>query len=99
MGRSGAGRRMAGYRWTLRRSALVSRVSSRVTALILGDIGIARLGGNLFPLTFQNEINGRDFIRGLDRIVRNMYTGRSAGNGGLGCIALGGSNDECDAAQ
>ena len=41
---------------------------SGVTALILGDGGIARLGGNFQPLPFQDEINGGDFILGLDRI-------------------------------
>ena len=46
---------------------LGSRVWSRVAALILADIGIARLGGNLLPLPLQDEINGRDFIFGLDR--------------------------------
>jgi hypothetical protein len=30
--------------------------------LIHADISITRLGGNLFPLTLQDEIDGRDFI-------------------------------------
>jgi hypothetical protein len=50
-------------------------VSSRVdtlilvATLILADIGIARLGVNLEPLTFQGEIDGRDFIFGPDCVV------------------------------
>ena len=47
---------------------LGSRMWSRVAALILANVGIARIGGNLFPLTLQDEINGRDFILGLDDI-------------------------------
>jgi hypothetical protein len=47
------------------------------------NIGIARLGGNLFPLTLQDEIDGRDFILGLDGIVGNMVNGDDElGHGG-----------------
>src|SRR5882724_8734793 len=56
-------------------AARVSSVSARVAALIIADIGIARLGVNLEPLTFHGEIDGRDFILGLDRVVRNMING------------------------
>lgn len=48
-----------------------------VAALILGDIGITRLGGNLFPLTFEDEINGRDFVLGLDGVVGDMVNGNN----------------------
>jgi len=47
-------------------------VGSGVAALIRGDIGIARLRGNFFSLPFQDEIDGRDFIFGLDGVVGDM---------------------------
>jgi hypothetical protein len=43
--------------------------------LILADVGIARLGGNFEPLTLEDEIDGRDFILGLDCVVSNMVNG------------------------
>ena len=48
-----------------------SRVAAliRVATLILADIGIAHLGVNLEPLTFQDEPDGRDFIFGPDCVV------------------------------
>jgi hypothetical protein len=49
-------------------------MSAGVNVLILTDIGIARLGGNFLPLTLQDEIDGRDFILGLDRIVGPIPT-------------------------
>ena len=58
--------------WPLRRSARVSRVSSRVAALIGAHGGIAPLGGGLLPLTLQDEVNGRDVILGLDGAVGDM---------------------------
>ena len=64
-------------------AARVSRMSARVAALILADIGIVRLGVNLEPLPFQGEIDGRDFILGLDRVVGNMINGDDElGHGG-----------------
>jgi hypothetical protein len=61
--------------WSLSQAAVRSRVSSRVAALILADRGIARLGGNFEPLPLQDEIDGRDFIRGPDRVVGNLVNG------------------------
>src|SRR6267142_5955965 len=46
-----------------------------VAALVLGDIGIARLRGNFQPLALQDQIDGGDFILGPDRIVGNMING------------------------
>ena len=40
--------------------------------LIFADIGIARLGGNFQPLALQDQLDGRDFILSLDRVVGDM---------------------------
>jgi hypothetical protein len=48
------------------------RGSPRVAAFILGDISIARLGGNFESLILQDEIDRGDLIFSLDRVVGNM---------------------------
>src|SRR5918996_1611301 len=54
--------------------------------LILADVGIARLRGNLQPLALQDQIDGRDFILGLDRVVGDMINGDyELGHGGPSC--------------
>ena len=40
--------------------------------LVFADRGIARLRGNFQPLVLQDQIDGRDLILRLDRVVGNM---------------------------
>jgi hypothetical protein len=55
-------------------------------ALVLSDIGAAGIGGNLLPLTLQGEIDGRDFILGLNGVLGNAVNGHDT---------LGHSGDSC----
>jgi hypothetical protein len=70
---------MGDTRW----GAPSDRVSARIAALIRADRGIAGLGVNLEPLPFHGEIDGRDFILGLDRLGGHLVNGvDELGHGG-----------------
>jgi len=73
-----------------------SHLLPQFKALIVADIGIARLGVNLKPPALQDEINRRNFILGLDRIVSDMINShQELGHGdlpftqeGMGCFPI-----------
>jgi hypothetical protein len=52
-------------------------------ALIVADIRIARLSGDLLSVPVKGELDGRDFILGLDGVVGHLVNGdNEPGHGG-----------------